>query len=222
MQMGIYKPGQGYWVRVLTAIGAAICFGAAALWAWQQAGAIRVPTPRYELTLGSVEGTIPSGEIVKLLREGATGDPEEMGSALIEHVAPGQGSVVVDSIAITDPEHEMNDTVAITLDSGRTLRVTGRRGIPLFEVLYLQAGVAGAIVLMGAFVTYYFVGAHRRAVEFLIATDSEMKKVNWSTWKDIRGSTLVVIVAALLLTSGLFAVDMGFSVFFRWIGVLTN
>ena len=100
--------------------------------------------------------------------------------------------------------------------------MTGRRLIPIFERLYLQAAIAGVIIVIGAAVTFFFVGARRKSVEFLIATDNEMKKVNWSTRKDIQGSTVVVIVAAFLITAGLFAVDMGFSWFFRTIGVLTN
>ena len=46
---------------------------------------------------------------------------------------------------------------------------------------------------------------NQRFVDFLIATDGEMKKVNWSTARDIRMSTVVVIFASLVLAGCLFA-----------------
>ena len=57
------------------------------------------------------------------------------------------------------------------------------------------------------------VGAHQveaaaadGAGTILIATDGEMKKVNWSTRKEIVGSTWVVVAATFLLTAVLIAV----------------
>jgi preprotein translocase subunit SecE len=69
-------------------------------------------------------------------------------------------------------------------------------------------------------VIYYFVGVKPRSVDFLVATDGEMKKVNWSTRKDVIASTWVVIAASIVLAAGLFVVDILFSEFFRLIGVL--
>lgn len=34
MALGIYKPGQGYWVRVLSAVGLGALILATAAWAW--------------------------------------------------------------------------------------------------------------------------------------------------------------------------------------------
>ena len=44
-------------------------------------------------------------------------------------------------------------------------------------------------------------------VDFLIATDSEMKKVNWTSRKELIGSTQVVIMFMFLIALFLFAVD---------------
>jgi len=55
---------------------------------------------------------------------------------------------------------------------------------------------------------------------FLSATEGEMKKVNWSTRKEVLGSTRVVIVIAFLIAVCLFVVDFGFGWFFRTIGLL--
>jgi len=57
-------------------------------------------------------------------------------------------------------------------------------------------------------------------VDFLIATDSEMKKVNWTTRKELIGSTKVVIFFMILIAGLLFALDVLFGYFFHVIRVL--
>ena len=57
-------------------------------------------------------------------------------------------------------------------------------------------------------------------VDFLIATDSEMKKVNWTSRKELFGSTRVVIVFMFLIATVLFVFDLFFGYFFYLIGVL--
>jgi preprotein translocase SecE subunit len=61
-----------------------------------------------------------------------------------------------------------------------------------------------------------------RTVDFLIATDSEMKRVNWSTPREIRGSTYVVIGACFLLAAALFIFDLIFKTVFQSMGILGN
>ena len=56
--------------------------------------------------------------------------------------------------------------------------------------------------------------------DFMIATEGEMKKVNWSTRREIIGSTKVVILFTVLLALLLFVVDLSFQALFSWIGVL--
>ena len=57
-------------------------------------------------------------------------------------------------------------------------------------------------------------------VDFLIATDSEMKKVNWTTRKELIGSTKVVIFFVILISLILFLLDLLFGYFFQMIKVL--
>ena len=57
-------------------------------------------------------------------------------------------------------------------------------------------------------------------VDFLIATDSEMKKVNWTTRKELIGSTKVVVLFMLLTAFFLFAVDWVFHLIFYLAHVL--
>jgi preprotein translocase subunit SecE len=56
--------------------------------------------------------------------------------------------------------------------------------------------------------------------EFLIATDSEMKKVNWTSRKQLWGSTKVVIFFMLAIALMLFVVDLVFHWLFYLMDVL--
>jgi len=86
--------------------------------------------------------------------------------------------------------------------------------------LWLQAGVPlFAVVLLGL-LTFWVVGVNRTACDFMIATDGEMKKVHWSSRREIVGSTKVVILFTILMATLLFLVDLVFMTFFSWIGVL--
>jgi preprotein translocase subunit SecE len=60
----------------------------------------------------------------------------------------------------------------------------------------------------------------RPSSDFMIATEGEMKKVSWSTRREVIGSTKVVIVITLLMAFLLFLVDLTFQALFRWAGVL--
>ena len=57
-------------------------------------------------------------------------------------------------------------------------------------------------------------------VDFLIATDSEMKKVNWTSRQELIGSTKVVIVFMLMIAVLLFTLDMYFTHLFYKLSVL--
>jgi preprotein translocase subunit SecE len=57
-------------------------------------------------------------------------------------------------------------------------------------------------------------------VDFLIATDSEMKKVNWTSRQELIGSTRIVIFFMFTIAIVLFVYDLFFHTIFYWIGVL--
>lgn len=59
-------------------------------------------------------------------------------------------------------------------------------------------------------------------VDFLIATDSEMKKVNWTSRRNLIGSTKVVILFMFIIAIFLFAVDIMFGELFHLAHVLQN
>ncbi len=88
----------------------------------------------------------------------------------------------------------------------------------------IYIATAGAVLAGGAavFVMYYLVFVKPRTVDFLVATEGEMKKVNWSTRREIVGSTVAVITSAFILTVFCWFVDLGFSEFFKLINVLRS
>jgi preprotein translocase SecE subunit len=61
-----------------------------------------------------------------------------------------------------------------------------------------------------------------RVVDFLIATESEMKKVNWTDRKALIGSTKVVIIFMFLIAIILFLFDVLFGWVFFGIGILKH
>jgi preprotein translocase SecE subunit len=227
MAFGLHKPGQGYWVRVMSAAMAGMIVLAASAWLWTQVGAINFPYGSYRIGLSGVaQGVAPPapGATLELI-----GDRGVSGSGVIATAevaafegAGAGGTLLIDHVKVSDPKYDASMTKSIQAPGGTfAAGVLGTPGgIPIVEPVYVQAGAVGAAMLLGAVLTYWMVGVRTSTVEFLIATDGEMKKVNWSSWKDIRGSTLVVIAASVLIAAGLFSVDFVFSAFFKLIGVL--
>jgi len=78
------------------------------------------------------------------------------------------------------------------------------------------------ILLMVAFgvLVYWVAYVNRKSCDFMIATEGEMKKVNWSSRREVIGSTKVVIVLTMFLALLLFGVDLLFQAFFQAINVL--
>lgn len=86
--------------------------------------------------------------------------------------------------------------------------------------VYVLALAPVAFLLVIAYLTYWALGRNETIVNFMIATEGEMKKVNWSSRREVWGATKVVIVAVLALSFVLFVVDIIFMIFFSSIGVL--
>jgi preprotein translocase SecE subunit len=84
------------------------------------------------------------------------------------------------------------------------------------EVLFAIS--AGFLALDGLLV-YWLMNKPANA-DFLSATDSEMKKVNWTTGGELFGSTRVVVIFLFFIAVYLFLMDQIFQVFFWAINVL--
>ncbi len=83
-------------------------------------------------------------------------------------------------------------------DNLKNTRLFGQE--PIFTQAICFAVVFGTFSWLG----FYLIGRRQKVVDFLIATEGEMKKVNWSSRREIRGSTIVVIgltiIIALMIT----------------------
>jgi len=129
----IYKPGQGYWTRMMSAIGAGTLTVAAGFWVSQQLEAVR------------------------------------MGG---------------------------------------------------LDTVYLQAIGLALVMVPSGLLTYWLIYRKPRSSDFLIATEGEMRKVNWSTRREVIGSTWVVIGVSVIIALVLLVADIILSQFFKAIGVL--
>jgi preprotein translocase subunit SecE len=88
---------------------------------------------------------------------------------------------------------------------------------------HLQEPRAGYLLVLGfgiiyAAIIFHFTNKPRNA-DFLIATDSEMKRVNWTSRKELIGSTQIVIWFMIVMAVVLFLYDLLFSTIFWLIGV---
>ena len=133
MSVGIYKQGQGYWVRLMSAIGFGLLVMMGVIWIWDQLS----------------------------------------------------GTQIAD-----------------------------------IEPVYVQGGVAIIVVVICGIVGFHLIGRRVKLVDFMIATEGEMRKVNWSTRREIVGSTILVILLTLFIALFCQLADLVFSAFFQWMDVL--
>jgi preprotein translocase SecE subunit len=94
----------------------------------------------------------------------------------------------------------------------RNLWEAGLAGVPLTAALLLSVG----LFLYAMYVVWEFMNRHERSVNFLVDTEKEMRKVSWSTKGELRGSSIVVVLAVFFLGVYLFCVDRVLSGVFQW------
>jgi len=118
------------------------------------------------------------------------------------------GTFLGSGVLIAAGGHFLYNQLSVYRDESNPLTIALQLIIPLLVVVALMLAV------------YWVSFVNRRACDFMIATEGEMKKVNWSSRREIVGSTKVVILFTVLLAVILFVVDMIFMTFFAWINVL--
>lgn len=221
MALAIYKPGQGYWTRAMTAVFAGVLVLAAAAWLYNQALLVPLPDRAWSASY-RVAADFSQGQTVELLGDTATGIRPVLGTATVERVEASAGS---GTVTVVDPQMVGSagrvQVQALRTASGQVVAISGGvLGVPIIERIYVQGAFVLVTVVFGASMIVYFVAIKKGSVDFLIATDGEMRKVNWSTRKDVLNSTWVVIGASLILGLYLFGFDTVFAKFFDIIGVL--
>lgn len=228
--MGLYKPGQGYWTRVGTAIGLILLLLSAVAWLVRQCELVNIPVNSWTVNVSGVAGEVASGSTVRVLVDSPT--PGEAPS----QVATGNVASVTSSVAgrkaltldrVTYSEGQSNLAVGKSLALGSAedapvAKIESIVGNLAFERIWLQGPAAVALLVVGLGFIYWFVGIRHRSVDFLIATDAEMKKVNWSSRKTIVDSTWMVVGASVLIAGLIYVIDLVFQWFFALIGVLSR
>lgn len=87
---------------------------------------------------------------------------------------------------------------------------------------YVAGGLAFVFLAGMGSLVFWLLGRNPRSVDFLIATEAEMRKVNWSTRREIMNSTGVVIVTMLAIAVFCFVCDRAFAWGFLQVGVLDS
>jgi len=83
----------------------------------------------------------------------------------------------------------------------------------------VSGAIAAGFLLVYGFISIRMMNKPKN-VDFLIATDSEMKKVNWTSRRELIGSSKVVIAFMFLIAMYLFLNDIIFGYLMHWIHVL--
>jgi preprotein translocase SecE subunit len=91
-----------------------------------------------------------------------------------------------------------------------------------YDVSYTTSGIVVGVFVLGSALFFWRLLNKPSIVDFFIATESEMKKVNWTKWKDLVGSTKVVIFFMFMIAAVLFVIDIVFGYFFYFITVLKS
>ncbi len=200
--LSMYKAGQGYWTRMMSAIFFGVLVAGGALWLSNQINAMSVPTDSWNYTVASTDGFAPARE-VKLERNN-----EEVGSAFVRSV---DGSILVlENLTMQSDQFPTATGLSISAEGVDPVEVQSLQIVPKFEKTYLQGGVAAGVLLIGAIIVLWFCYSNKKFSEFLIATEGEMKKVNWSSRREVFGSTWVVIAISVLIAAILFVTDIVF------------
>jgi len=223
MSLGIYKQGQGYWVRVLTAAFIAVITLGAAGWMAGQTARFEANLTRttYSLAIGTPDGSLAVGDRVTLLARPETSGspPRVLGDARVASYDAANTELRINDIKIAAADEDASMATSVR-GSAFEAAVRNTVGVPPIEPRLLMGLVVGLVLLIGAIIAYYLTAVRTGMVDFLISTDMEMKKVHWSSWKEIKGSTAVVILACVLIAGFLYTVDYSISALFRAIGIL--
>lgn len=82
-----------------------------------------------------------------------------------------------------------------------------------------QVGIPAALALVFGWIIWRTV-QYPPFADFLIATESEMNKVSWTSREDLHRATVVVLATVFFLALYLFGVDYLWSTLLKWMHVL--
>ncbi|MCX5649693.1 MAG: preprotein translocase subunit SecE [Planctomycetota bacterium] len=79
---------------------------------------------------------------------------------------------------------------------------------------YLEYGIPAVVFVVLGVAVFFYVNKPN-VVDFLVATETEMKKVSWSSRAELVGSTAVVIITVFALALFIYTADTIFIYVFR-------
>jgi preprotein translocase subunit SecE len=86
---------------------------------------------------------------------------------------------------------------------------------------HITMAICAGFLVLSTILVWKIINSPTNA-DFLIATDSEMKKVNWTSRKELIGSTKVVVFFMIIIATVLFLVDVFFGYLFYFLHVLKS
>ncbi len=249
--LSVYKPGQGYWTRVISAVsaGTIVLAGIAWLmatmetwdiWRIEQPAAVSISVD--PATIGQDPASavaafgIQNPGIYAPGVQTADLEPQALAAAsrgvTIGQIRPGspaasagliRGQVVSAVGGKPVATEEQLATALVEAASGSGEPVALAVNLIRFNdiLIYAQAISAVVILAITGGVLWYLLNKPRIA-DFLIATEIEMRKVSWPSRREIIGSTWIVICGTLMMVALLFIVNLGFTWFFQEIGILAG
>lgn len=236
MAITIHKPGQGYWVRVLTAVLIGLVTVALALWLYSQGqlAADLLPKRQWQAAIigESNAAAITPGTQVQLFGSlDKNGKPSPLGTGTFAGTSNVSGGQVarLENVRIEKSadgkkrdgsEIGLIKPVATTGAADASITVKTARGQAPIDGQLLGGALLAAVLVAGCVIGYWLVGVRVKTVEWLIACDYEMSRVNWSTRQAVMGSTWVVIGACVLLALVIFVSDYGLRTLFAAIKLI--
>lgn len=230
-----YKPGQGYWTRLMSAIGFGMIIAAGAFWAWSTIeGKVVPPMSSWTMNVQTAAATdlaqsFPVNQQIELAAANAqVGDLDDanqdvVGTAIVQSVTEtgeGRADIVITDLLMSSATVNEQGIEKLIGAQGFRFNIEDRVGTPAFNIQFLQGGVALGVLVIGGLAVLIFAYVSKKSGEFLIATEGEMKKVNWSSRREVFGSTWVVIIISLVISAVLFTADLLFSQISTAIGIL--
>ena len=105
------------------------------------------------------------------------------------------GATATESEAVADDGHDHEDEAT-----------EEKEGITTFDIVSLA--ILGVLIIVGVI---YCLKNKEKVGKFLRSLKSEFKKISWSSWKDVRKNTLVVLVVVIAVAILIGVVDVLFS-----------
>ena len=124
-----------------------------------------------------------------------------------DDVVEGETEVITDGAAADD--EVVNDTAATEEEHDHDHEdetEEEKKGMSTFDIVSLA--ILGVLIIVGVI---YCLKNKEKVGKFLRSLKSELKKISWSSWRDVRKNTLVVLVVVIAVAILIGVVDVLFS-----------